>query len=226
MLILRRAICGASSRLATTRVVAAVNTSISSTFRGSGASCIISRPFSLEVEYKEEMDSIKDSYLENHKRRQSKIGEVVSTKMMKTVNVMVKHMKFFPKYNKYQQRRRKIMAHDENEVGKLGDMVRIATHRPMSKMKRHYLIDIIKKAPQTLADGSIDEASLAGANETQYDVNVPVEVYRKPKTRKTKGKRAWTKGLPKDLPGYGEDDGDDDDGDGEEEEEGEARVSQ
>jgi small subunit ribosomal protein S17 len=176
------------SNMATPRVVATVASSAGSNFRSSGMSCIISRPFSLEAEYKEEIDFIRNTHEENKKRKQAKIGEVVSTKCKKTVNVMVKHMKFYPKYNKYQQRRKKIMAHDENEVGKVGDIVRIATHRPMSKHKRHYLIDILKKAPQVLEDGTIDAASIDDALKVQYNVNVPVELERKPKTRKSKDK--------------------------------------
>ena len=100
--------------------------------------------FSTEIEYQKEIKDIELDYGERQKRVMSKIGEVVSVKMSKTVNVMVYRQKFYPKYNKYVQARRKIMAHDENEVGKLGDIVRIATHRPMSKMKRHYLIDVIR----------------------------------------------------------------------------------
>ena len=98
----------------------------------------------LEEDYRAEIDDIKKQLAEKKRRIGSLVGKVVSTKCSKSVNVLVEHMKFFPKYNKSIQRRKKIMAHDENEIGREGDMVRIAMCRPHSKKKRHYLIDILK----------------------------------------------------------------------------------
>jgi small subunit ribosomal protein S17 len=84
-------------------------------------------------------------YDERQKRRQAKIGEVISTKCAKTINVEIKHMKYLPKYNAFLPRHRRIMAHDEEEKAKLGDIVRIVPCRPRSRTKRHILMDIIRR---------------------------------------------------------------------------------
>ena len=102
----------------------------------------------LETDYKKEIDDILTDYDERKKRRQSMIGRVVSTKCAKSISVLVAHQKFFSKYNKYISRHKKVMAHDENEICEMGDTVRIVPCRPMSKMKRHAIIDILRKAPK------------------------------------------------------------------------------
>lgn len=102
----------------------------------------------VEVEYKKEIDDILIDYDERKKRRQSMIGTVVSTKCSKSISVLVAHQKFFPKYNKYISRHKKVMAHDEEEICEMGDTVRIVPCRPMSRMKRHSIIDILRKAPK------------------------------------------------------------------------------
>lgn len=79
------------------------------------------------------------------KRRQAMIGIVVSDKCSKSITVQVIREKFVAKYNKTTRVRRKFMAHDEEEKADLGDVVRIIPCRPMSKKKRHALIDILKK---------------------------------------------------------------------------------
>lgn len=99
----------------------------------------------LEEEYESEMKEIWSEYDERLKRRQAKIGRVVSTKNAKTISVEIDHRKFFPKYNKHVIRHRKIMAHDEKEEAQLGDVVRISPCRPMSRWKRHALVDILRR---------------------------------------------------------------------------------
>jgi len=95
--------------------------------------------------YAKEVADILSDYEERKKRKQSLIGTVVSTSNTKTISVQVTRQKFFPKYNKVLNARKKIMAHDEDEISNLGDTVRIVPCRPMSKMKRHKIIDIVKK---------------------------------------------------------------------------------
>jgi len=102
---------------------------------------------SLADEYAPEVADVLKDYEERAKRKQSLMGIVTSTKNAKSITVMVQHDKFFPKYNKVLKRRRKVMAHDEEEAGTVGDLVRIVPCRPRSAMKRHALIDIIRKAP-------------------------------------------------------------------------------
>jgi small subunit ribosomal protein S17 len=78
-------------------------------------------------------------------RKQSLIGTVVSTKCSKSISVRVEHRKLNKKYNVYYSVHRKIMAHDEEEKAKMGDIVRIVPCRPMSRKKRHKLMDIIRR---------------------------------------------------------------------------------
>ncbi len=100
----------------------------------------------IETEYQKEINDILNSYKYREERKQALVGKVVSTKCKKTVNVLVGHMKYFPKYNKYMRQHKKIMAHDENGIGEMGDLVRIVPCRPMSRKKRHMLKDIVRKA--------------------------------------------------------------------------------
>jgi small subunit ribosomal protein S17 len=99
----------------------------------------------LEEEYKTEIADILTDYENRMKRRQAKIGTVVSTKNAKTISVEIEYQRYFPKYDTYLRRTRKIMAHDEEEKASKGDVVRIVPCRPRSAMKRHALIDVIRK---------------------------------------------------------------------------------
>jgi small subunit ribosomal protein S17 len=100
----------------------------------------------LAEEYKKEVQDILDDYDERAKRKQSLVGIVTSTKNTKTITIEIENRYFYPKYNKYISRHKKIMAHDEEELGKDGDLVRIVPCRPKSRRKRHSLIDIIRRA--------------------------------------------------------------------------------
>ncbi len=71
------------------------------------------------------------------------IGKVVSDKMQKTIVVMVERTVKHPKYGKIMKRRTKLHAHDENQVGKIGNTVRIRESRPLSKMKTWVLVEVI-----------------------------------------------------------------------------------
>ena len=100
----------------------------------------------MQQEYAKEISDIMQSYEERKKRKQSLVGIITSTKCAKSITIQVEHDKYYPKYNKYIRSRKKIMAHDDREIGKMGDMVRIVPCRPVSKKKRHTLIDVIKAA--------------------------------------------------------------------------------
>jgi small subunit ribosomal protein S17 len=67
--------------------------------------------------------------------KRSLVGTVVSDKMQKTVVVQVQRMVRHPVYGKYVRRRAKYSAHDETNQYKLGDVVEIREHRPVSKSK-------------------------------------------------------------------------------------------
>lgn len=74
-------------------------------------------------------------------------GTVVSTKMDKTITVMVERRAMHPMYRKTVRVRRKFYAHDEARSAGVGDLVTIVSTRPLSKLKRWRLIEINRKAP-------------------------------------------------------------------------------
>jgi len=68
--------------------------------------------------------------------QKSRVGVVVGDKMNKSVSVEVERRVLHPLYKKYIRKRSKFLAHDENNEYKIGDRVRIAETRPLSKRKR------------------------------------------------------------------------------------------
>ena len=81
-------------------------------------------------------------------RKNEKIGTVVSTKMAKTIVVEVSRRVPHPIYKRIVTRRKKFYAHDEESNARIGDTVRIIEHRPLSKLKRWALGDVIRRAVQ------------------------------------------------------------------------------
>jgi small subunit ribosomal protein S17 len=79
------------------------------------------------------------------KRRQMKVGRVVSDKMDKTVIVAVEYTRPHPLYKKAMKRTSKFAAHDERNLCKIGDIVRIEETRPLSKTKRWVVREIVKQ---------------------------------------------------------------------------------
>jgi small subunit ribosomal protein S17 len=71
------------------------------------------------------------------------VGKVVSDKMQKTVVVVVERTVKHPKYGKIMKRRTKLHAHDENQIGKMGNTVKIRESRPFSKTKSWVLVEVI-----------------------------------------------------------------------------------
>src|SRR5579872_2974617 len=84
--------------------------------------------------------------------KNEKIGQVVSAKMQKTIVVEVTRRDSHPVYKRIVTKRKKFYAHDEQETAKVGDVVRIVECRPMSKLKRWQLGDVIRKAVQVTTD--------------------------------------------------------------------------
>ncbi|WP_048810095.1 30S ribosomal protein S17 [Candidatus Methylacidiphilum infernorum] len=78
------------------------------------------------------------------RKPKEKIGTVVSTKMAKTAVVMVSRHKAHPKYKKIIIVRKKFYAHDEGEIAKEGDTVKIQECRPLSRLKRWKVIEVLK----------------------------------------------------------------------------------
>jgi small subunit ribosomal protein S17 len=81
-------------------------------------------------------------------RNQRKVytGRVVSDKMDKTVTVLVETYKKHPLYGKRVKYSKKFKAHDEQNVAKTGDVVRIMETRPLSATKRFRLVEVVEKA--------------------------------------------------------------------------------
>ncbi|MBX2977915.1 MAG: 30S ribosomal protein S17 [Flavobacteriales bacterium] len=78
--------------------------------------------------------------------RKERVGLVTSDKMNKSVVVMVERRVKHPKYGKFVKLSSKFMAHDEKEEAHVGDTVRIMEIRPMSKLKRWRLVEVIERA--------------------------------------------------------------------------------
>lgn len=79
-------------------------------------------------------------------KRKVRIGQVVSDKMDKTVVVAVETLRRHPLYKKAIRRTKKYKVHDEGNVCKVGDRVKILETRPLSKEKRWCVIEIISKS--------------------------------------------------------------------------------
>ncbi|MDO5716628.1 MAG: 30S ribosomal protein S17 [Tissierellia bacterium] len=78
--------------------------------------------------------------------RKTRVGVVTSDKMDKTITVTVETKVAHPKYLKRINRSTKFKAHDENNEAKIGDKVKIMETRPLSRLKRWRLVEIIEHA--------------------------------------------------------------------------------
>ncbi len=78
-------------------------------------------------------------------RRQQKVGTVVSNKMNKTIVVAVESLKKHRIYKRTYKQTKRFHAHDEENTCQIGDVVRIEETRPLSKMKRWRLVEIVKR---------------------------------------------------------------------------------
>jgi small subunit ribosomal protein S17 len=84
--------------------------------------------------------------------KNEKTGTVVSNKMAKTIVIEVTRRVPHPVYKRIVTKRKKFYAHDEESSAKIGDVVRIIECRPMSKLKRWRLGEIVRKAVQVTTD--------------------------------------------------------------------------
>ena len=89
-------------------------------------------------------------------QRNTKIGQVVSTKMSKTIVVEVSMRKSHGLYRRVIAKSKKFYAHDESSTARVGDFVEIEETRPLSRLKRWKLKNIVQKA------------KLVGAEEAQH----------------------------------------------------------
>ena len=81
-----------------------------------------------------------------HRKRQSLVGEVISTKMEKTVTVRVLREISHPVYKKRVKRYKNYLAHIASVAPSDGDIVKISSTKPISKLKRWQVSQIVRKA--------------------------------------------------------------------------------
>ena len=83
---------------------------------------------------------------ERSARQKHVVGEVVSNRMQKTIVVRVERKKSHPFYGRVISKAKKFYAHDEKGEAHVGDVVRLEETRPLSKLKRWRLKEIVRRA--------------------------------------------------------------------------------
>ena len=84
--------------------------------------------------------------MEQRNLRKERIGIVTGDKMQKSITVAVRRRFKHPVYGKFITKIKKYIAHDEEDTCKMGDTVRIAETKPISKRKKWRLVEIIERA--------------------------------------------------------------------------------
>lgn len=84
--------------------------------------------------------------MEERKPRKDLVGRVVSDKMDRTVTISIERTFQHPMYKKIVKKTSKIWAHDAENECKTGDKVRVMSTRPLSKLKRWRVVEIIERA--------------------------------------------------------------------------------
>src|SRR5271163_3135930 len=97
------------------------------------------------------------------RRRNEKVGQVVSTKMQKTIVVEVEMRKAHAKYKRIIRSTKRFYAHDEQSSARLGDVVRIRETRPLSKLKRWSLEEIVRRSTLGQIEDAAGTATAAAA---------------------------------------------------------------
>ena len=82
---------------------------------------------------------------ENQAHKNEKVGPVVSTKMQKTIVVQVSRRVPHPLYKRIITKHKKFYVHDEEGTARVGDIVRIVECRPLSKLKRWMLTEVVRR---------------------------------------------------------------------------------
>ena len=83
---------------------------------------------------------------EGRGQRKIRIGQVVSDRMNKTAVVVIERFVEHPRYEKHIRRRSKLYAHDEKNACHVGDTVKVIETRPLSKLKRWRVLEIVSRA--------------------------------------------------------------------------------
>ena len=82
----------------------------------------------------------------DRKRRKTRVGQVVSDRMDKTVVVSIERLVKHAVYGRYVRRRAKFKVHDENNECRIGDTIRFIETRPLSKDKRWRFVEFVERA--------------------------------------------------------------------------------
>ena len=88
--------------------------------------------------------------MEKRSLRKTRQGKVVSNKMEKTITVSIERKVPHEVYKKYFKKTTKLMAHDEKNECNIGDVVKIMETRPLSKIKRWRLVEVVEKAKELM----------------------------------------------------------------------------
>lgn len=86
-----------------------------------------------------------ETSIEVRGKRKERVGEVLSSKMAKTIVVRVERRFAHPTFKKVVRQYKKFYAHDEKSEAKPGDRVRIEETRPYSKLKRWRLVEVVER---------------------------------------------------------------------------------
>jgi small subunit ribosomal protein S17 len=89
-----------------------------------------------------------ETQVQSRGNRKERVGEVISSKMTKTIVVRVERRFPHPQFRKVVTAYTKFYAHDEKNEAKPGDRVRIQETRPLSKLKRWRLVEVVERAEQ------------------------------------------------------------------------------
>jgi small subunit ribosomal protein S17 len=99
----------------------------------------------------EETQNVQTPPLPRGGNRKERVGEVISNKMAKTIVVRVQRRFPHPQFKKIVTAYKKFYAHDEKAEAKIGDTVRIQETRPMSRLKRWKLVEVVERNARTTA---------------------------------------------------------------------------
>jgi len=91
------------------------------------------------------------------RRKITKVGTVIAKKSSKTIKVLVERLEQHPVYKKTIRRKRVFLVHDEHEKCKIGDVVRIIETRPVSKLKKWRVVEIVGLASRETETESEEE---------------------------------------------------------------------
>jgi small subunit ribosomal protein S17 len=112
------------------------------------------------------------------KRKTTKVGTVIARKMSKTVTVQVVRQIRHPLYKKIVRKKQTFLVHDETEKCKIGDVVRIIETRPISKLKRWRVLEIVGMKPALTASelAEVVETAESAEGAEAAEAGEPVEV--------------------------------------------------